>query len=50
MRGLRRREGAEIGRLEDALDNAPDVSADGVVGRKYTIAILCNERVVCLFG
>ena len=49
MRVLGRGEGAEVGRLEDALDDAPDVPRDGVVGREDLVAVFRDELVVrCL--
>ena len=49
MRVFGRCEGAEVGCLEDALDDAPDVSGDGVVGWKDLVAVFCDEFLVrCL--
>ena len=49
MRVLGRGEGAEVGRLEDALDDAPDGPRYGVVGREDLVAVFRDELVVrCL--
>lgn len=49
MRVFGRCEGAEVGCLEDALDDAPDVSGDRVVRREYLVAVFCDEFLVrCL--
>ena len=46
VRGVGGREGAEVGRLEDALDDAPDVPRDGVGRREHAPAVLRDERVM----